>query len=369
MYRDTLVCTVGTSLLGNLDRSQDAQLQKSTKDNNPTMAAKRLASFDLSDRILGAEINSTYSIWNQKYLSEKKNLYLLRSDTDSGDFVSRILEQYFQAGPISFEQIKRIKLQGLTDTDPERFRREGLRSLVRHVAEIVNRTGNNRIVINATGGYKAQISFAGMIGQALEIPVCYMFEGFNKVIQLPPQPISLDFTFWMDHVDRFFALSQDALYEDPTQDDPRFGSLVECEDVEGTPFSVLSPVGQLFHESFRYRFALQRQNMLPAKSTIPLAEKVIKYEDKNEGKHPGLASYLEGILKYPYVKRIYTHYYNPNLPETNAFKPSIKGGISQVMGIFSDGKATSKFDVVTTAQSKGERDAVLADLHEYISAQ
>jgi putative CRISPR-associated protein (TIGR02619 family) len=359
---------VGTSLLGNLERAKDPQLQKSINNNNPTMASKRLASFDPSDRTLGAEINSVYSILNQNYLSEKKNLCLLRSDTDSGDFVSRILEQYFQTGPMAFDQVKRTKVHGLTDNDPERFRREGLRSLVRLVAEIVNRTGNNRIVINATGGYKAQISFAGMIGQALEIPVCYMFEGFTKVIQLPPQPISLDFTFWMDNVDTFFALSQDNAYQDPTQDDPRFASLVESVDLDGTTFSVLSPVGQLFHESFRYRFALQRQNMLPEQSGMRPEEKVIKYEDKNEGKHAGLTSYLEGILKYPYVKRIYTHYYNPDLPETNAFKPSTKGGISQVMGIFSDGKATSKFDVVTTAQNKGERDAVLADLHEYLSA-
>ncbi len=368
MYRDTLICTVGTSLLGNMERSEDDQLQKSIKNQNPTMAAKRLALFDPTDRILGAEVNSVHSIWDQNYLSKKKNLHLLRSDTDSGDFVSQVLEQYFQTGPISFEQVNRTRVQGLTDQDPEQFRREGLRSLVRQIAEIVNRTGHNRIIINATGGYKAQISFAGMIGQALEIPVCYMFEGFNKVIELPPQPISLDFTFWMDHVDTFFTLSQDNADQDPTQDDPRFASLVESEDIDGTTLLTLSPVGQLFHESFRYRFALQRQNMLPPESGLQPEEKIIKYEDKNAGKHSGLAPYLAGILKYPYVKRIYTHYFNPDLPETKAFKPSIKGGISQVMGVFSDGKSTSKFDVVTTAQNKGERDAVLADLHEYMGA-
>ena len=57
----------------------------------------------------------------------------------------------------------------------------------------------NTIAINATGGYKAQISFAGMIGQALGIPVYYLFEKFSKVIKLPPQPVALDLSLWLEN--------------------------------------------------------------------------------------------------------------------------------------------------------------------------
>ena len=35
-------------------------------------------------------------------------------------------------------------------------------------------------------------------------------------------------------------------------------------------------------------------------------------------------------------------------------------------GWFSDGKATTKFNVVTTAETEGQRDAVLADLNELL---
>jgi len=37
-----------------------------------------------------------------------------------------------------------------------------------------------------------------------------------------------------------------------------------------------------------------------------------------------------------------------------------------VEGGFSDGKATTKFNVVTTAETEGQRDTVLADLKEIL---
>jgi CRISPR/Cas system-associated protein Csm6 len=90
-------------------------------------------------------------------------------------------------------------IQGLSDASPHVFRTEGLRNLVRSIAGVVRRHGAQVTLINATGGYKAQISFAGMIGQTLEIPVCYLFEGFSDVITLPPQPIALDLRFWLNN--------------------------------------------------------------------------------------------------------------------------------------------------------------------------
>jgi len=94
-------------------------------------------------------------------------------------------------------------LTGLTDASHERFRREGLRHLVTATAKIARQWGPEHVVINATGGYKAWISFAGLIGQALDIPVCYLFERFSEVITLPPQPVSLDLAFWLEHSSRF----------------------------------------------------------------------------------------------------------------------------------------------------------------------
>lgn len=363
MYRDILICTVGTSLLGNLERT-GGDLAQAARDRNATKVAKALSVYDPKEKLLGAEINSITSILHEKYLDQLGHLYFLHSETEDGSFLVKVFKQYFEqrANANRFDLVEHKVIEGLTDKEPKRFKKEGLRNLVREVAALVRRFGNNRIVINATGGYKAQISFAGMIGQALEIPVCYMFERFDEVIELPPQPISLDFSFWLEHVDQFFDLSQDEIDIDPRQEDHRFESLVEYIPVNNSGIIGLSPVGQLFHESFKHKFFRQKEQMLPPVSGLSLEEKKIKYEDDNEGKHTGLANYLEKILEKPYVKRIYTHYYNPDLPMRNTFRHSKSGDISQLEGIYSDKKKTTKFDVVTTAKNKSHRDAVIADL-------
>lgn len=66
------------------------------------------------------------------------------------------------------------------------------------------------------------------------------------------------------------------------------------------------------------------------------------------------------------MKRIESFYYNPDLPIRNYFRKTSKGDVSKVEGGFSDGKATTKFNVVITAETEGQRDAVLADLNELL---
>ena len=138
-------------------------------------------------------------------------------------------------------------------------------------------------MINATGGYKAQISFAGMIGQALEIPVCYLFESFSEVITLPPQPVSLDLSFWLENATLFFDLAKYDAADNPGLVDERFSSLADEIEVDGKKFVGLSATGELFHEMFKNRFLQQRENLLPPDSGIDPEKKTIKYEDQNKG--------------------------------------------------------------------------------------
>jgi hypothetical protein len=243
------------------------------------------------------------------------------------------------------------------------FRNEGLRNLVRLIGEEARLKGSERIVINATGGYKAQISFAGMIGQALEIPVCYLFEGFSEVIELPPQPVSLDLTFWLDHVELFFDLDEGLESDQPfSLPDERFATLVDNVQVGKQQLAGLSPTGQLFHETFRNRFIKCSSLILPPDSGIPPENKKIRYEDDNRGKHKGFENFLNKLRQRPYIKEIYTHYYNPSLNAPIRFRKSAKGIVDQVEGIFSNAGATTKFDIVTTALNKRQQQACIADL-------
>lgn len=363
-----MICTVGTSLLGNLERSGDADILLLLEKRNEKGLAVALGKIAPEERICGAEINSINGILGQDYLQNQTRLVFLVSDTDDGQFLGQTLKLYYELSgkPWRFDDVEISTVEGLTHADARLFRASGLRNLVRLIARTVEQYGSNRIVINATGGYKAQISFAGMIAQALDIPVCYLFEKFSEVIELPPQPISLDLSFWLENVDIFYDLAADEAGEDPVERDERFGSLVDVEVIDGQKVIVFSAVGQLFHETFRYRFQQQRDRVLPPDSGLVPEKKVIKYEDKNKGKHHGLQQWLERLSQVSYVTRLATFYYNPDLPIRKYFRKTSKGDVSKVEGGFSDGKATTKFNVVIIAETKGQRDAVLADLNELL---
>jgi len=362
--RTALICTVGTSLKGNLANAQDKTFAEKLRQGNVKGIALELSAIEADDRLSGAEINSITSIIKKGLLSGRAHLYLLVSDTDDGVLIGNILKAYYarRQNPGYFDNVQSSVIKGLSDQSPHRFKTEGLRNLVKAMAEIVRKHGAESVLINATGGYKAQISFAGMIGQALEIPVCYLFEKFSEVIELPPQPVSLDLSFWLENASLFFDLSGDGVENNPTEKDARFACLVDEIDVDGAKLIGLSATGQLFHEMFQYRFQKQRGILLPPDSGLDPGNKIIKYEDSNGGRLSGLETHLKKLCQVSYVERIYTHYFNPRLPIRNYFRPSAKGDFSQAEGGYSDGKATTKFDVVTTAKNADQRNAVVADL-------
>lgn len=362
-FRDILICTVGTSLKGNLERSDNPDVNSLWHKRNAQGLSLKLLLRDSDDRLLGAEINSITSILSKGKLQERTRLHLLVSDTLDGKFIGQVIKLYYESpsNSLRFDRVEVQTLAGLTDENPQKFRTEGLRNLVREISRIVQREGAERIVINATGGYKAQISFAGMIGQALGIPVCYLFERFSEVIEMPPQPVSLDLSFWLEHATVFFDLAVDRGSTNPADQDERFASLVDTITVDGETLIGLSPVGQLFHETFRHRFEIQKAGLLPPDSGVHPEKKIIKFEDQNKGKHPGLENYLKHLLEIPYVARIYTHYFNPDLPLANYFKPS-RDGFDHVEGGYGNGKAATKFDLIITAKNATQRDAALANL-------
>ena len=366
--RNVLICTVGTSLIGNIEKSDDLKLKELIRNKNVKGLTLALADLNPSDRMTGAEINSIASILDKKILDERAYLYLLVSDTEDGEFIGNVLKGYFERkqNPLAFEKVIVRRITGLMDESPKRFRSEGLRNLVREIAQIVRTHDSSSILINATGGYKAQISFAGMIGQALEIPVCYLFERFSEVIELPPQPISLDMAFWLSNASLFYDLAGEGIDSDPSETEPRFSSLMETIEEDGQKLTSLSATGQLFHETFLHLFEKQRAMLLPPDSGLAPEDKIIKFEDQNARKHKGLKEYLNKIRQVSYVIRIYTHYYNPDLPLKNYFRLPKDGDVSKIEGGYGDGKRTTKFEIVTTAKRADQRNAAIADLYSTI---
>ncbi len=372
-----LVCTVGTSLFRPNLEGLKAQLAagalpaeyrplaEAYAQGNWSAVAAELAALSPDDRICGAEINSVASMIDKGYASPDCRLYFLHSQTEPGRQIADILQQYYSQ--CSRRSVKCIEVPDLQDEDPKRFRNKGLRHLAREIAAVVRRHRPADCAINATGGYKAQIAIAVVLGQALGVTVYYKHELFNEVIAFPPLPVGLDFELWMrvsGMLSDLAAHPEDLIpaerYED--QWDERYESLVERVRIDQKEFLELSPAGQIFYDRFKDLFDSLRDKIVP-----PPAQSKRKPRLESAGwprKHPEVERFMERVTnEVPFVEQCSTFYFNPDLPDRNRFQIS-RGDI---VGVFSDGSCCVKFRVATTAQTTGQRAAAVEALNRWLA--
>ncbi len=369
----TVICTVGTSLF----RPNLAGLRADDPEPNRQALARAYAAGDWeavaaglgthgpTDRLCGAEINSLASLVAKGYAAADANLVFCYSDTADGQAIGQILEVYFRRAGHSSVQARTIT--DLQDRDARLFRTRGLRNLAREVCKVIRDYGAASCAINATGGYKAQIAIAVLMGQALGVPVYYKHELFDEIISFPPMPVAFDFEAWMRLSGLLLVLQADLqpadLVEDYPDDAETLESLVDRETVDGVDYLELSPTGQIFHETFRERFRTTRDQVLPP--PVPTGQKKPPHFEDSGHMHAvrGLKAFLEAVTaSAPQVVRCSTFWSHPDLPRPARFWVGAEG----VEGQFSDGKALVKFRVETSATTPGQMAAVAARLNEWL---
>ena len=403
---NTLICTVGTSLFSNLGRLPTPEnyekwwkgqsesdrthlspefveklrlaygkIQEETKsraegDRACKTLAQLLAELPDTVRLCGAEINSTSDLISREYCTRNDRLYFVHSATEQGRQIAAILTDYYRAKqhPVAEPQ----EIAYLQDKNPKQFKTKGLRNLVKKIGKIYQANKNKPCTINATGGYKAQIAIAVLMGQALGIPVYYKHERFSEIIAFPPMPISLDFELWQKNSGILQALerkkndlmSWDEFSQDwgefITEWDEKMEVTIERETIDGQVFVEMSPTGQIFHDTFKNRFDASKNEVLPP--AVPLNQKkyppLPKHDWKNAKKT--ILNFLKKVTdEGPYVCSCRTRYWNPDLPSVTQF--GIRG--DQIEGIFSNGTWTVKFYVDTSAKAPGQLIACMADLN------
>ena len=283
MTPNTLVSTVGTSLLGNLKAM-------SLEDAEPAAIAEALRRKDPSDRLCGAEINSIADLRALRLVTADARLHFCASDTPKGQRAGAILAAYYrQEGADCTVHT----IEGLRDDDTKLFKTVGLRNLARSLGERVRQAGGAQFVaINATGGFKAQIAVAVLIGQALGVAVHYKFELFPEIIQFPPMPISFDFEMLGRFADYLYAFECGDVVERPEEAiDPALRVLLEeDQDEEGRQIWSLAPIGQIYLEGFRLRY--------PAAKTLPPdADAPAEVRLRDDHFPDGFREYLERVCR------------------------------------------------------------------------
>lgn len=134
-----------------------------------------------------AEINSLFHMG----IMQDDRVVFLSSDTDEGEMAANSLAKKLEKIKGCNTVIKRIK--GLQIQDRKEFDRTGIPNLTE---VIINEVESNRhyynIVLNATAGYKAAVPYLTFIGMIFHLPIRYIFERSESIIELPPIPIDFD---------------------------------------------------------------------------------------------------------------------------------------------------------------------------------
>jgi len=366
-----VLTTVGTSLLSGL-RRRDGMAGEEFPDVLQTIGfLKQQAP---QDRQCGAEINSLWHLLDGQRLSlgavtPPACVDLLVSDTADGAWTGEVLSGYLRGLP-QVRQARSTTVTGLDDSDPRRFANAGLRSLVklscRLLAQAQGEAPDRPRLINATGGFKAQISFAVLVGQALKVPVVYLFEKFPHCIEMPPMPVDFDRGLWIENYGVFAVLSEEGVVRrsDVLRLAPAEGlmALLDSEEVDGVGYVSLSPVLEVMHQAF---------GLCPPQVHEPPPDAGLEPEDKlhlNEAEMAGAprgsrqqASRLAGI---PWVTRV------ENIRFLNTARSFVKvSGVSdraEFRVVHSDGDMGLEFRLRTTCATDGQRQWCLDQLRDAV---
>ncbi len=235
----TILVTVGTSLLTNAKRDlkeQEPNEQQLANYLNHTEASRA-----------SAETNSLSRI-----LEKGDRIIFLHSQTDEGKRCAEALVRHYNHNGY---ETRVIEVPDLTYSE-SRFKMRGLRSLVATLIDQIRweKKQGREVLINATGGFKAEIAYATLVGLLFDVPVYYIHEAFRDIIEMPPTPINWDYSLLASYEDFFEWINADL--RSTAEVDKRLRGLPEevrllLTEEEG--FTMLSPAGEAFYEAYRDR--------------------------------------------------------------------------------------------------------------------
>jgi putative CRISPR-associated protein (TIGR02619 family) len=171
----TIIMTVGTSLLTNPDKNLEPQRpwlgQKTIGDPQRALAWMKEADLEL----ISAETN-TYLRLDP---TSNDALILLHSETPDGLECAQILKLFFEQ-ELGQQQVSLVPLPGI-NYELEGSSLERMAELLKQLAE----SAKGIVTFAATGGFKAQAMIMAVVGSQLGIPVCYIHEQYKSLVYLP----------------------------------------------------------------------------------------------------------------------------------------------------------------------------------------
>ena len=234
-----IITTTGTSLLTNAAKTLNKKPALVTDEELHNFWRK------VGTQAASAETNSLLKIANPD-----EEIVLLYTKTEDGTRCAWEIKRYLESQKWSQIRLRMLPIE----KNETQFERHGLRELVNILVDEINKgqRENREVIINATGGFKAEIAYTTMVGMIFEVPIKYIYQHFDKPITFPALPVSWNIDLLLEY-DSFFQW----LDEEPRQKlevEQRLKAISELErdrvlallltpDSEG--YIYLSPAGEI----------------------------------------------------------------------------------------------------------------------------
>lgn len=248
----TILVTTGTSLLSNIKK------ELKVEEPNEAQLGNFLAHADPAKAC--AETNSL-----SRMLEDGDRLVFLRSQTKEGKLCAEALARHYRGRGHEAEV---VEVKDLTYKE-SRFKMRGLRSLVSELAGLVReeRRKGREVLLNATGGFKAEIAYATLIGLLFRVPVYYIHEAFQEIISLPSVPVGWDYSIISDHEEFFSWMDEELRTTSEVDRKLAWMSRKEREEVgmllmEEEGYTFISPVGEALYEAYEAELELPGEPVL-----------------------------------------------------------------------------------------------------------
>jgi len=201
-----------------------------------------------------AEIKSLIKIKKEKLKELKEDdlkIYLLYSDTALGRLAAEIIKDFLpqydefkDAKIIEIREIKNLQIWNEKDF------KKGLINLILTINDIAGGNYQN-LIINITGGYKATIPYLTILAQVNRLPIYYIFEDTEDLIEIPYIPIDINYSIFEKHKDLFKKLEKENITKIPKgiseEERKDIVSLLE----EAQPYYSLNPLGIILWEKYK----------------------------------------------------------------------------------------------------------------------
>lgn len=276
-------------------RSAVLRARRAAARSQWTEAGQALAELRDTARVAGAEACSIRGLLGEPMYEGVRRVFLLHSGTDEGRGCAEAIRAYLVASERVMAEPRVV--EELQHFAADRFRVAGLRNLVRRLAEIARDHGVESMVVDGTGGYKAQIGVAAVFGQAFGVPVLYRFEAFDTSVELPPLPVKVDDSVVPEHLDlfRLGVMGEPELIDRVgrplTEANEELARLRIClegpETIDGVRYWGVSPVGEILYQRWLLAGTL---SLKPATQQQP-----VRWGDHH--KPPGLAEFAARLLR------------------------------------------------------------------------